>query len=168
MMTTENTKTKITLPAEQEILITRTFDAPRNLVWQMWTKAEHLQHWWGPEGWSLPVCEVDFRPGGSWFYCMAGPDGMRSCGKADYLEVDEPKRIVYEDAFADEEGHVMAEMPVAYCILEFVDEGDKTTVLNTVRYPTKEDRDKVIEMGMAMGIDQTLNRLEAYLAQQVQ
>ena len=161
----ENTKTQLSLPSDQEILITRTFDAPRDIVWQMWTKAEHLQQWWGPKGWSLPVCEIDFRPGGTWFYCMQGPDGMQSCGKATYLEIEAPERIVYEDAFTDADGNSLEEMPVGHIILRFAEAGGKTTVINNVRYPTKADRDKVIEMGMEVGIDQTLNRLEAYLAQ---
>ena len=164
----ENTKTQLTLPSDQEILITRTFEAPRDLVWQMWTKAEHLQQWWGPAGWTLPVCELDFRPGGTWFYCMQGPDGMQSCGKATYIEIEAPARIVYEDAFADAEGHLLADMPVGHITLKFVEADHKTTVISTVRYPTKADRDKVIEMGMEAGIDQTLNRLEAYLAQNLQ
>lgn len=168
MTLTDNTKTHLTLPSDQEILITRTFDAPRDLVWQMWTKAEHLQHWWGPEGWTLPICEMDFRPGGTWFYCMQGPDGMQSCGKASYFEIDAPQRIVYEDYFTDAEGNVVAGMPVAHIILDFIAEDNQTTVLNTVRYPTKADRDKVIEMGVQVGIDQTWNRLEVYLAQSLQ
>lgn len=164
----ENSKTQLTLPSDQEIVITRTFAAPRDRVWQMWTKAEHLQQWWGPEGWTLPVCELDFRPGGTWFYCMQGPDGMQSCGKANYIEIEAPERIVYEDAFADAEGNLLEGMPVAHITLEFIAADNKTTVINTVRYPTKADRDKVIEMGMEAGIDQTLNRLEAYLVQNLQ
>ena len=165
MTTTNDTKTKVSLPSDQEILVTRTFDAPRDLLWQMWTQAEHLQHWWGPEGWSLPICEVDFRPGGSWFYCMQGPDGMQSCGKATYLGIDPPKRLVYEDAFTDAEGNVLEGMPLAHITLEFVEAGDKTTVLNTVRYPSKAERDAVLEMGVEAGIDQTWNRLDEYLVQ---
>lgn len=165
MTMSDNLKTEITLPSDREIVITRTFNAPRDLVWRMWTECEHLQHWWGPEGWTLPVCEMDFRPGGSWFYCMEGPDGMKSCGRAGYLEIDAPEQIVYEDAFADADGRVAENMPVARIVLKFLDAGGKTTVVDTSRYPTKADRDKVIEMGMAAGVDQTLNRLEAYLAQ---
>lgn len=167
MTMSENMKTQVTLPSDEEILISRTFNAPRDLMWQMYTTAEHLQHWWGPEGWTLPVCEVDFRPGGTWFYCMQGPDGMRSCGKATYLEIDAPARIVYEDAFTDNDGHVFEDMPVGHITLEFAEKDGQTTVLNTVRYPTQADRDKVIEMGMEAGIDQTFNRLEAYLAQKL-
>lgn len=165
-MMTEKTKTHVTLPSNEEILVKRTFDAPRDVVWQMWTKAEHLQHWWGPEGWTLPVCEMDFRPGGSWFYCMQeGTDGMRSCGKATYLEIEAPERIVYEDAFTDEEGNPLADMPLAHISIEFMEAGDKTTVLNKVRYPTKAERDAVLEMGVEAGIDQTWNRLDTYLVE---
>jgi len=165
MAMNEQMKTQLALPSDQELLITRTFDAPRDLVWQMWAAAEHLKHWWGPDGWTLPVCEVDFRPGGTWFYCMQGPDGMRSCGKANYLEINPPERIVYEDYFVDGDGSPIEGMPVAHSILDFVEANGKTTVINKVRYPTKADRDKVIEMGMEVGIDQTLNRLAAYIAQ---
>ena len=90
---------------------------------------------------------------------------MQSCGKATYLEIVAPELIVYEDSFADAEGNPLEEMPVGHITLRFIDAGGKTTVINTVRYPSKADRDKVIAMGMEVGIDQTLNRLEAYLAQ---
>jgi len=99
---------------------------------------------------------------------MQGPDGMKSCGKATYLEIDTLERIVYEDAFADADGNPFEEMPLGHVTLKFVEEGGRTTVINTVRYPTKADRDKVIEMGMEAGIDQTLNRLENYLARILQ
>ena len=160
----KDTKTQLTLPSDQEIRITRTFDGPRDLVWKMWTTAEHLRNWWGPEGWTLPVCEMDFRPGGSWFYCMEGPDAMQSCGKATYLEIEVPQRLIYEDIFTDAEGNMIPGMPVAQIVLEFVRTGDKTTLISTSRYPTKEDRDTVIDMGVETGIDQTMNRLDEYLA----
>lgn len=167
MTMNENPKTQLSLPSDQELLVTRTFNAPRDLVWQMWTASEHLQNWWGPEGWTLPVCELDFRPGGTCFYCMLGPDGMQSCGKATYLEIDAPERIVYEDAFTDAEGNPAEGMPVAHITLDFVDAGNKTTVVNTVRYPTKADRDMVLEMGVEAGIDETWNRLDVYLEQKL-
>jgi uncharacterized protein YndB with AHSA1/START domain len=81
MKVSEQRKTRVTLPSDREIVVSRTFNAPRELVWQMWTMSEHLVHWWGPTNWTLPVSEMDFRVGGTWFYCMQGPDGMKSCGK---------------------------------------------------------------------------------------
>jgi len=164
-MSNNTMKTHVTTPSDCEVLITRTFDAPRSRIWAMWTQAEHLKHWWGPKGWTLPVCEVDFREGGTWFYCMQGPDDMTSCGLTDYVKIDEPHSIVMRDKFVDENGQEMEGMPVATSTVEFHEKDGKTTVINKTIYPTKADRDAVIEMGMAYGIDETFNRLEAYLAQ---
>ncbi|MDX1438039.1 MAG: SRPBCC domain-containing protein, partial [Anaerolineales bacterium] len=122
MTTSEKTKTQFSLPSDREILITRTFEAPRDLLWQMYTRAEHLVHWWGPEGWTLPVCEVDFRPGGTWFYCMEGPDGFRSCGKTFYIEIEAPARMVYRDIFVDSAGEPLEGMPEAHTTVEFIEE----------------------------------------------
>ncbi|MCB0128190.1 MAG: SRPBCC domain-containing protein, partial [Caldilineaceae bacterium] len=102
-------------PSDRELVVTRTFAAPRALVWQAWTQCEHLQEWWAPAGWSVPVCKMDFRVGGTWHYCMKGPmpDGsvMESWGLTVYQEIVEPERIVALDQFADAEGNVAAEMP---------------------------------------------------------
>ena len=172
MTTNEQMKTQVTLPSETTILITRTFDAPRRLVWEAYTRAEHLKHWWGPKGWTLPVCEVDFRPGGTWFYCMQGPgpDGgdMLSCGKAFYDEIDEPVRFTYKDSFVDNDGNVLNDFPSADITVEFNEQAGRTTVTSTTTYATKADRDQVLEMGMEAGIDQTLDRLEDYLKTMVQ
>lgn len=163
MITNSRNKTELTLPSDREIKVTRSFEAPRHIIWQMWTRAEHLKHWWGPEGWALPVCEMDFRVGGSWFYCMQGPDGTQACGKAIYVEIDEPERIVYKDFFVDSQGNPVEGLPEAKISNEYIEDGDRTTVISVSRYPTKFDRDKVIEMGVEAGIGQTFDRLEAYL-----
>lgn len=162
----KHSKTQLTMPSDLEIIVTRVFDAPRDLVWRMWTEAEHLTHWWGPKGWTLPVCEVDFRPGGTWFYCMEGPgpDGiMRACGKMVYGEINAPEKFTAQDMFVDEAGNLLEGMPVAEITVAFTEQDGKTTVVDTTRYASKADRDAVIEMGMEAGIDQTLDRLEAYL-----
>jgi uncharacterized protein YndB with AHSA1/START domain len=164
MTMNEHTKTQLTLPSDREIVVSRSFAAPRDLVWNMWTQAEHLKHWWGPKGWTLPVCEVDFRPGGTWFYCMEGPDGTQACGKATYGEIDEPNRFVYADAFADTDGSILGNMPQSQVTVEFIEDNGKTTVVSTAVYASKANRDQVIDMGMEAGIDQTLDRLEAYLS----
>ena len=155
-------KTRYDLPSETEIAFTREFEATRERMWAMWTEAEHLVNWWGPEGWTLPVCEMDFRVGGEWFYCMQGPD-LRSCGKATYQEIDAPARIVYTDAFADEDGKVLDTMPSGQTTLTFSAGKDATTVRGVTRYAEKAQRNAVLEMGVEAGLDQTLNRLDAYL-----
>lgn len=156
-------KTIYDLPSDTEIAFTRAFGAPRDRVWRMWTQAKHLAHWWGPEGWTLPVCEVDFRVGGRWFYCMQGPD-MQSCGLATYHEIDAPARIVYTDAFADSDGNMLAEMPAGRTTLTFLEGEGATTVRGVTRYDSQEQRDAILDMGVKAGLDQTLNPLDAYLS----
>ena len=94
---------------------------------------------------------------------MEGPIDIRSCGRTTYLEIDAPKRLVHSDAFADAEGNLLGTFPIAHISVQFLDEGESTTVRSTVGYDTKEQRDSIVEMGMKAGIDQTLNRVEAYL-----
>ena len=94
--------------AGREIVITRVFDAPRELVWKAWTEPERLMRWWAPDGCSSPFCTVDLRPGGVFLYCMRMPDGRDIWGKGVYREIVEPERIVYIDAFADAQGNTVS------------------------------------------------------------
>lgn len=87
------------------LVISRTFDAPRALVWQVWTQPEHLVHWWGPENFTAPVCKVDFRVGGRYLFCMRSPEGEDYWSTGVYREIVEPERFVCTDAFADEHGN---------------------------------------------------------------
>ena len=159
-------KTHLTLPSDTEIKIVRTFNAPRQRVWDAYTKAEHLVKWWGPTGWTLPVCELEFKVGGEWFYCMENADlDMRSCARATFITIDAPDSFSYQDAFADNDGVIDETMPVATSHYTFVEDDGKTTVTNVSTYSTKAERDTVIEMGVEAGISQTLDRLEAFLAE---
>ena len=146
------------------LTLTRTFNAPRELVFEAFTSCEHLQHWWGPQGWSLPVCEMDFRPGGKWFYCMGGPDGEQSCGVTIYHEITAPERIVSTDAFADGEGNVNKQMPEMLQTLRFTEQDGKTLLTNHVQYAGEAELTTVLEMGMLEGIAQTFDRLDTHLA----
>ncbi len=160
-------KTEFATPTPTEITIKRTFDAPRNLVWNAFTQCEYLVNWWGPEGWTLTECEMDLRPNGSWRYCMFGPisetETMESRGLAKYIEVVEPDRLVYQDVFVDADYKPIDGMPVANITVTFTEVDGKTTVLNRTTYPTQEDRDKVVEMGVEAGITQTFDNLERLL-----
>lgn len=155
----------ITEAAEREFVMERIFDAPRPLVFQAFSACEHLVHWWGPKGWTLPVCQMEFRPGGVWLYCMRGPAGEDACGKATYREIVAPERIVYTDAFADAAGNVIEEMPEMVITLIFAEHGGKTRLINRVQFASVADKEATLAMGMVEGLTQTLDRLEAYLAQ---
>jgi uncharacterized protein YndB with AHSA1/START domain len=152
-------------PSEREFVMERIFDAPRELVWQAWTKPEHLAQWWGPKGWTLPVCKMDFRPGGVWHYCMRGPEGEESWGKAIYHEIIEPERIVYLDAFADEAGNPVEGMPEILITVTFTEHDGKTKLTSRARFASAADLESVLAMGMVEGLTETWDRLEAYLAQ---
>ena len=97
------------------LILERVFDAPHDLVFAMFKEPEHLKRWWGPRGWELPVCDLDFRPGGVWHYCMKCVEqgeyfGMESWGKGVYKEIVEPEKIVYTDYFSDADGNTNEEM----------------------------------------------------------
>jgi uncharacterized protein YndB with AHSA1/START domain len=91
----------------EQVLITRVFDAPRDVVFKAWTECERLVRWWGPKGFTTPFCKIDPRPGGVFHNCMRPPEGRDYCGKGVYREIVEPERIVCTDSFADAEGNVV-------------------------------------------------------------
>jgi uncharacterized protein YndB with AHSA1/START domain len=91
--------------SDLELVITRTFDAPRKLVFKLWTQAEHLAHWWGPEGFTLPSCEIDLHPGGAYRFQMRGPDGDDHWLQGVFHEVVESERLVMAGFWADSEGN---------------------------------------------------------------
>jgi uncharacterized protein YndB with AHSA1/START domain len=92
---------------DREIVITRVFDAPRELVWKAWTNCEHLKRWWGPERFTAPACKIDLRVGGRYLFCMRSPEGQDYWSTGVYREIVEPSRLVYTDNFADEKGNVV-------------------------------------------------------------
>jgi len=91
----------------KELVITRIFDAPRELVWKAWTEPERFMRWWGPKDFTSPACKIDLRLGGKYLSCMRGPDGQDYWSTGVYREIVEPERIVYTDSFADEHGNVV-------------------------------------------------------------
>jgi uncharacterized protein YndB with AHSA1/START domain len=99
-MSTDNLQSTET--ASTELVITRTFDAPRDLVWKVLTEADHLKHWWGPAGFTLKVAKLDLRPGGTFHYAMEAPNGQVMWGKFVYREIQAPERLVFLNSFSDE------------------------------------------------------------------
>jgi uncharacterized protein YndB with AHSA1/START domain len=89
----------------RDLVITRIFDAPRELVWKAWTEPEHFKRWWGPKDYTSPVCEIDLREGGKYLYCMRSPEGRDYWSTGVYREIVPMERIVCTDSFADEKGN---------------------------------------------------------------
>ena len=98
---------RIKSPTEQELVITRVFDAPREAVWKAWTDPERMKLWWGPKGFTAPVINIDFRVGGTILSCMRSPEGRDFWGTGVYREIVPLERIVVTDSFADEHGVVV-------------------------------------------------------------
>jgi uncharacterized protein YndB with AHSA1/START domain len=87
-----------------QFVVTRSFDAPRELVWKVYSEIGHLKHWWGPKGFGWIAGTLDFRPGGMFHYCMRSPDGQEMWGKFVYREIAKPEKIVFVNAFSDAKG----------------------------------------------------------------
>jgi uncharacterized protein YndB with AHSA1/START domain len=159
-MTTATTKhaTEFTTPTDREVVAVRVFDAPRALVWEAFTSPEHLPHWMlGPDGWTMPVCEVDLRPGGAWRYVWRKNDGTEMEMTGEYREVSPPERLVYTERWG-------GDWPEALNTLVLTEEGGKTRTVATVLYPSQDARDKAIGTGMEDGWAISYDRLDEHLA----
>ncbi|WP_237690938.1 SRPBCC domain-containing protein [Paenibacillus caui] len=163
---------KITLTSVQghTFKLARIFDAPRELVFKAFTEPEHLKKWWGPRGWTLTVCNIDFRPGGTWHYCMKCIDksqgdfyGYESWGKAVYREIVPEEKIVYTDYFSDAEGNESDGLPPSEITLLFEEYEGKTKVVSHAQFGSAEALKSVIDMGMEQGITETWDRLAEHL-----
>src|SRR5262245_29689902 len=107
---TQTTNSSAAGPARQELTLTRVYDAPRTVVFKVWTDPKHLAEWWGPHSFTNPVCEIDLRPGGHLLIHMKGPDGVVYPMKGVFREVREPELLVFtSQAMIDEKGHAALE-----------------------------------------------------------
>lgn len=160
--------------AEKPFVITRTFDAPREKVWQAFTEAERLMHWWGPAGFKMDKATVDLRPGGAYHYGMSGPGGMTMWGKFTYREVAAPSRLVFLLSFSDEKGGLSrhpghAGWPLQMLkVITLTEEGGKTTLtLRGVPFnATAAEQQVYLEHHSSMhgGFGATWDQLAEYLA----
>ena len=152
---------------ENVIVITRTFHAPRKLVWDAWTDPRHIAAWWGPEGFQTRVEGVDLRPGGRWSYVMIGPDGAEYpvCGV--FREIVPLERIVTTDEFGEDfvapEGVDLPQGIVMTCLFEDAGPGE-TRIELRIAHPSAADRRKHEDMGVVLGWNSSLDCLERHLA----
>ena len=139
----------------REIVNSRVLDAPRALVWKVWTDPKHIAQWWGPNGFTNTIHEMDVRVGGSWSFIMHGPDGTDYQNKNVFTEVVEPERIAYE--------HVSP--PRHQVTTTFEEEGGKTKLTMRMLFATAEERDRTVEkFGAVEGMKQTLGRMAEYVS----
>ncbi|MET8043802.1 SRPBCC family protein [Micromonospora sp. NPDC005215] len=145
----------VDLPSDREITLTRSFDAPREVVYAAHTQAEHLKHWWG-RGNPLDV-EIDFRKGGHYRYVEHAKDGNDYAFRGEFREIVVPERIVQTFEFEGMPGHVAVET------LVFTEREGRTTVTVTAHYDTTEERDGVVDSGMTQGAAESYAALDRHL-----
>ena len=152
---------ELTTRGNREIVMTRVFDAPRHLVFEALTKPELVKRWLlGPDGWSMPVCEIDLRVGGSYRYVWRRDrDGIEMGMGGVYREIAAPERIVATEKF--DESWYPGEAVGTFSLIE---QGGKTTLTQTVLYESREAREAVLKSGMQSGVDASYNRLAELLA----
>ncbi len=159
--------------ADQVLMITRVFDAPRDLVFDAWTQPDRTMQWWGPKGFTCPVCRIDLRPGGVYLNCMRSPEGQDYWSRGVYREIVRPQRIVCTDTFADENGNTVS--PQSYgmssdwpaeALIEvtFTEQAGKTR-LTLQHSPIKPGRERDM---CEQGWSESLDKLADYLAKEQQ
>lgn len=158
MATTSSTgATTFTTPSDREIAATRIFDAPRRLVYEAHTNPKHLPNWMlGPEGWTMPVCEIDLRPGGTWHFVWRKADGSEMAMRGTYKEVVPPEKVVTTESWG-------GDWPETINTLTLTEKDGKTILTSTILYPSKDARDAALKTGMKQGMNVSFDRLAAYL-----
>ena len=147
----------------KKIKVEREFDAPVEKVWKAWTTREQLDQWWAPKPWKANTISMDLRAGGKWFYYMQGPDGERHYCQVAYKAITPNKHFSGEDAFCDEQGNISKEMPSMHWEVTFKDDNGHTKVEVEITFPSKEDMDKIIEMGFQDGFAAAHQNLDELL-----
>lgn len=146
---------------DRQITATRVFDAPRNLVWKVWTDPDHISNWWGPEGFTTTTETMDVRPSGVWKHVMHGPDGTDYPNETIFIEVVEPERLRYTNSGGVEDKSFAR----FESVVTFADKSGRTELTVTMTFESAAIRDRIAEeYGAVEGLHQTLGRLEQFLA----
>lgn len=149
------TSVEVTTPSDREIRVTRTFDAPPELVFQCQTRPEYLKQWLlGPPGWSMPICEVDLRVGGRYRYVWRNDaDGSEFGVQGEFREIEPPRRIVNIETMDGVSGESL-------CTITFEESDGATRFAITMKFDSRELRDMALQSGMTDGMDMSYERLE--------
>lgn len=166
-------KTKPTTEQATDLVITRTFDVPRELVWKAWTNPALFKLWWGPKGYHCPYCDIDLKEGGTYLNCMKSPEGQKYWSTGTYTEIKPLEKLVFTDSFADEKGNVVS--PGYYNIREDFPiemqltmslagaDGKTTMVLHHAGFPDEELKAQARE-----GWNQSFDKMAAKLKKRTQ
>jgi uncharacterized protein YndB with AHSA1/START domain len=149
----------VTLPTDEQILITREFDAPRHLVYKAWTTPELVKRWWSGRRGAVTSAEIDLRVGGTWRYVMVANGGYEVAFHGEYLEIVPDERIVTTEVYEMPEAEAPdAEPPLN--VVTFTEVDGRTTLSLLVQCPSRELRDTILESGMEVGMQEQMDALE--------
>ena len=157
MTTTTSGTAKVTLPAADQILITREFNAPRHLVWKAYTTPELVERWWAGERGSVTDATIDLRPGGGWRYVMRAAEGFEVAFHGEYREIEAPERLVNTEVY---EGIPDAEEHAGLVTVTFTEKDGRTFMEMLCEYRDGADRDAVLASGMEGGMQESMDYLE--------
>jgi uncharacterized protein YndB with AHSA1/START domain len=150
----------VTLPTDEQILITREFDAPKHLVYKAWTTPELVKRWWHAKRGTVTVAEIDLQVGGKWRSVMVTDDGVEVAFHGEYREVVPNERLVSTETYEGLPEGVTEEQGTTVNTLTFAEENGRTTLTLLVQAASKESRDAIIESGMEAGLQDALDLLE--------
>jgi uncharacterized protein YndB with AHSA1/START domain len=149
--------TTFTRPNDTQLVAMRLISAPPDFVWEAHTLCEQVKQWLlGPDGWTMPVCEIDLRPGGKYRYVYEATDGRTFQMSGEYQEIEAPERIVSTESMGDSPVQTVN-------TLTLTENGGRTVLRTVVDYPSKEVREEIISTGMLEGWNKSYDRLEKYL-----
>ena len=146
----------VAIPTPRQIVLTRVFNGPRDLVFAAFTKPELLRRWFGPRGWTLTVCDVDLRVGGGFRFVLRSPDGAQIGMRGAYREIDTPYGSVHSESFDDLPGE-------SEVLTELTERDGKTLLTATITFSSQQIRDAVIESGMEHGAAESYDRMAELL-----
>ncbi|MGH9629225.1 MAG: SRPBCC family protein, partial [Bryobacteraceae bacterium] len=155
-----NHEVTVTLPSDREIAFTRIFESPRPLLFEAWTKPEHVRQWWGCSGSTLTVCEIDLRPSGAWRFVLRMPDGSEHPFKGVYREIVPPERLVYTECY----DQPAIGSPEWLTTITFEELDGKTKLTSSILHNSIEARDGHLQSGMETGMVHQLNSLREHVA----
>lgn len=150
--------------SNHKIIIKRDFAAKKELVWKAWTTSEILDTWWAPKPYEAVTQTMDFTVGGFWLYYMLSPEGERHWGRADFRAIDPGNGFVTYDAFCDEEGNIDGDLPRTLWHVNFLAEGESTSMEIELEFDDLDDLEKTLEMGFQEGFTMGLSNLDEVLA----
>ena len=149
--------------ANKKLVVVREFDAPVETVWQAWTESDILDKWWAPKPWKAETKKMDFREGGTWLYCMVGPEGPGPWCRADFNTINKHKSFTAVDTFCDEEGNITPDFPAMYWKNVFSKTDTGTRVVVEISFNKEADIQKILEMGFEEGFTSALGNLDELL-----